>query len=84
LVEYLGSARYDDVLSVATRVERLGRTSMTFQFGIFREDPQPAEAPLVTAELVYVNADPQSMKSVPLPAELRERVLAYERVAPQT
>jgi acyl-CoA thioester hydrolase len=71
------------VLSVGTRVHKLGRTSMTFQFGIFREDPGPADAPLVTAELVYVNADPSTMRPSPLPAELRERVLAYEHVAPQ-
>jgi YbgC/YbaW family acyl-CoA thioester hydrolase len=83
-VDYLGSARYDNVLSVGTRVAKLGRTSMTFHFGIFRDDPEPADAPLVTAELVYVNADPKTMKSAPLPDELRDRVLAYERVAPQT
>ena len=79
-VEYLGSARYDDVLTVYCRVVRLGRSSMTFVFEIYRE---AAEAPLVTAELVYVNADPATMKSAPLPEELRERVRRYERVAPQ-
>ena len=79
-VEYLGSARYDDVLTVYCRVARLGRSSMTFVFEISRE---AAEAPLVTAELVYVNADPATMKSAPLPEELRERVRRYERVAPQ-
>ena len=79
-VEYLGSARYDDVLTVCCRVARLGRSSMTFTLEIYRE----AEgAPLVTAELVYVNADPATMKAVPLPEDLRRRVLAYERVAPQ-
>ncbi|MDH4189100.1 MAG: acyl-CoA thioesterase [Betaproteobacteria bacterium] len=83
-VNYLGSACYDDVLSVATRVGKLGRSSMTFHFEIFREEPAPSEAPLIAAELVYVNADPKTMKSTPLPAELRERVLAYEQVAPQT
>src|SRR5438309_5449059 len=36
-----------------------------------------------TAELVYVNADPSSMRAVPLPEELRERVRRYERTAPQ-
>src|SRR5712691_3602928 len=40
-------------------------------------------APLVTAELVYVNADPSSMKAAPLPDALRERVRRYERTAPQ-
>ena len=78
-VEYLGSARYDDQLDICCRVARLGRSSMTFLFEIYRE----AEAkPLVTAELVYVNADPASMKAAPLPDDVRSRVLRYERLAP--
>src|SRR5262245_53263489 len=63
-VEYLGSARYDDLLAVCCRVAKLGRSSMTFAFEIYtdRED-----AALVTAELVYVNADPVTRKAAPLP-----------------
>ena len=79
-LEYLGSARYDERLIVCCRVARLGRSSMTFVFEIYREG---ADAPLVSAELVYVNADPRTMKSAPLPEELRLRVSAYERLAPQ-
>ncbi len=79
-LDYLGSARYDDLLEVCCRVARLGRSSMTFAFEIYRESE---DAPLVTAELVYVNAD-SSMKAAPLPEELRSRVTVYERVAPQS
>ncbi len=82
-LEYLGSARYDDLLAVLCRVTKLGRSSMTFCFEIYRESPAAA-APLVTAELVYVNADPASMKAAALPEDLRARVKRYERVAPQT
>jgi acyl-CoA thioester hydrolase len=80
-VEYLGSARYDDVLAVCCRVARLGRSSMTFAFEIYRGEEQ---GPLVTAELVYVNADPATMKAAPLPEEVRERVGAFEKLKPQT
>lgn len=76
-LEYLGSARYDELLTVCCRVARLGRSSMTFAFEIYRD----AEV-LISAELVYVNAD-SSMKAAPLPEDLRERVRKYERVAPQ-
>jgi acyl-CoA thioester hydrolase len=82
-VEYLGSARYDDRLAVLARVAKLGRTSMTYAFEIHREDPDPSPSPLITAELVYVNADPSTMKAAPLPGDLRERVQRYEKVAPQ-
>ena len=77
-VEYLSPARYDDELTVCCRVAKLGRSSMTFQFEIYR-----AAELLISAELVYVNAD-ASMKAVPLPDDVRERVSKYERVAPQT
>lgn len=77
-VEYLGSAHYDDELEVLCRVAKLGRSSMTFQFEIWRG----AADLLITAELVYVNADPRSKQAVPLPDDLRRRVLGFERKAP--
>jgi YbgC/YbaW family acyl-CoA thioester hydrolase len=55
-VDYLGSARYEDELAVHCRVAKLGRSSLTFAFEIWREQPEPSTAPLITAELVYVNA----------------------------
>jgi len=76
-VDYLGSAGYDDVLTVCCRVARLGRSSMTFHFEIYREREL-----LITAELVYVNADSEK-KAAPLPEDVRERVKRYERIAPQ-
>ena len=79
-LEYLGSARYDDELVVYCRAAKLGRSSMTFHFEIYRD---AASEPLVTAELVYVNADPSTMKPAPLPDDLRKRVLRYERLSPQ-
>jgi YbgC/YbaW family acyl-CoA thioester hydrolase len=81
-VEYLGSAHYDDDLAVYCRVAKLGRSSVTFQFEIWREKPDAAPAALITAELVYVNADPKTMKAAPLPEDMRTRVRSYERTAP--
>src|SRR5262245_17451798 len=77
-VEYLGSARYDDELDIGCRVAKLGRSSMTFAFEIWRKGE---DKPLVTAELVYVNAN-HAMQPAPLPEELRSRVAAFERLAP--
>jgi YbgC/YbaW family acyl-CoA thioester hydrolase len=82
-VDYLGSARYDDLLDVLVRVAKLGRTSMTFTFEIWRASPDPSDRPLITAELVYVNADPKSMTPAPLPPEVRELITGFEKVSPQ-
>jgi YbgC/YbaW family acyl-CoA thioester hydrolase len=38
-VEYIESARYDDALAVYCRVAKLGRSSMTYLFEIWREEP---------------------------------------------
>ncbi len=81
-VEYHGSARYDEVLAVLCRVGRLGKSSMTFHFEIWRDAPSPSGAPLVGADLVYVNVDVATMKPAPLPEELRARICGFERVAP--
>ena len=82
-VEYLGSAHYDDLLDVLVRVARLGRTSMTFAFEIWLSPPGQSARPLVTAELVYVNADPDTMTAAPLPAAVRDRIVKFEHLAPQ-
>jgi len=82
-VEYLGSARYDELLDVLVRVARLGRSSLTFAFEIWAAAPGAAGKPLITAELVYVNADPATMTAVPLPASVRDLIMNFERVQPQ-
>ena len=80
-VDYLGSARYDDALLVLCRVANLGRTSMTMRFEIWRDLPEQT-APLITADLVYVNVSMTTMKPEMLPDDVRARVRNYERIAP--
>ena len=80
-LDYLGSARYDETLQVLCRVATLGRTSITMRFEIWRGEPAH-QSPLVTADLVYVNVNATTMKSQPLPDDLRQRVRAYERTPP--
>lgn len=82
-VEYLGPARYDDVLEVLVRASRLGRTSMNFRFEIHRAEPEPSQSPLIAADLVYVNAIPATMSPAPLPQALRDLIRGFERVAPE-
>ena len=81
-VEYRGSARYDELLAVLCRVGRMGRSSMDFRFEIWRDAPSASPAPLIVADLVYVNVNLSTAKPAPLPADLRERIRSYERVAP--
>jgi acyl-CoA thioester hydrolase len=75
--EFHGSARYDDVLDVACRVSRIGRSSAQLVLGIWR-----GEDHLTTGELVYVNADVRTRTAKPWPEEFRSKVLAYEKTPP--
>jgi len=77
-IDYLAPAEFDDELDVGIRCARLGRSSMTFFGAIFRGDQL-----LVTGELVYVYADVQARKGVPLPAPWRERLATLEHIAPE-
>jgi YbgC/YbaW family acyl-CoA thioester hydrolase len=72
-VEYHGSARYDDSLDVGLKCVRIGTSSIQFLGAIFRGDEL-----LITAELIYVYADPATQTSRPVPDLLRQVMLGYE------
>ncbi|MCP5431994.1 MAG: acyl-CoA thioesterase [Alphaproteobacteria bacterium] len=77
--EYLGSARFDDVIDVAIRTRRIGRSSLACAFAILRGDEI-----LTRGEMVYVVADAATRRPVSVPEPLRAAILALERVAPET
>ena len=76
-LEYHASARFDDQLEVGMRCSRIGNSSMTFEAGIFR-----GEELLISAELVYVFADPATQTSRPVPEALRQCLLGFEAGEP--
>ncbi len=76
-LEYLASARYDDVLDVGIRTARIGTSSMLLHTAIFRSNTV-----LVHGELVYVFADPHTQTSRPVPEGLRQCLLGFEAGQP--
>lgn len=72
-LEYHASARMDDWLDVGIRCERVGNSSSLFVAGIFA-----GERLLVSGELVYVFADPESQTSRSVPPALRAVFEHYE------
>jgi len=76
-LEFRASARYDDRLTVALRCVRIGNSSLQFLGGIFR-----GEDLLVTAELIYVFADPIAKAALAVPQPLRTTMLAFEQGHP--
>ena len=74
-VEYFAPARFDDELEVYTRVSRLGRTSVTFQFAAYKVED---DALLVTAHQTLVHIDLGERKALPVPEDYRTSVAAFE------
>ena len=80
-VEYFSAAYYDDELEVCGRIARLGSSSMRFVVEIYRR--RQYEAVLVTAELIYVHADPASRTALAIPDPMRARIRAFETTPPE-
>ena len=76
-VEYHASAHADDQIDVAMKCGRIGNSSITFTGAIFRGDEH-----LISAEIVYVFADPATQTSRPVPEALRAILLGFEAGEP--
>ena len=76
-IEFHASAHWDDQIDVALKCARVGKSSMLFEGAIFRGGQL-----LITAELIYVYADPATQTSRPVPDALRAVLEAYERGEP--
>jgi YbgC/YbaW family acyl-CoA thioester hydrolase len=70
--DYLSPARFDDVLDVVVRVEKLGRSSITYGFD-FALQGQAVAKGRVTAVCCRVNPD-RSFAAVEIPAEIRAQL----------
>jgi acyl-CoA thioester hydrolase len=75
-IEYHASAEYDDMIDVCVRVSRIGRSSFEFAIELYRGNEL-----LVSGSLIYVNADPDTRKSVPLPESLRSAFNDFESLS---
>jgi acyl-CoA thioester hydrolase len=78
VIEYHASAEYDDLVDVCVRVARIGGSSFQFRIELYR-----GEELLVSGSLVYVNANPKTRKSAPVPDFLKDAFRKFEAVAPE-
>ncbi len=76
-VDFAGSARFDDILSIAVRTARIGRSSFTVAFEICRDG-----ARLTAIRTTYVNAAANGGGARPLPEDFVARIEAFETMPP--
>lgn len=65
---YQGPIAYPDAIEAGLRVQRLGKTSVTYGIGIFKKGESVAAA---HGHFVHVFVDRATRKPVPIPASLR-------------
>jgi acyl-CoA thioester hydrolase len=78
-VEYHAPARFDDLLEVFVRVERVGTTSVTYDHAAYRIDEDESDLLMATAKQTLVLIAGGERRPVPVPDSFREQVAAFER-----
>ena len=75
------AAQLDDLLEVSVYAGKLGRTSLSLAFEVQRRNPSgELEKDLIaTAHFVLVCVRRKTLKPVPVPEELRQRLMPYVR-----
>jgi acyl-CoA thioester hydrolase len=77
-VEYLAPARFDDLLEIFVRVERIGTTSITYDHAAYRLDDDGGDQLMATAKGTLVCIALDERRAVPVPDAFREQVTAFE------
>jgi acyl-CoA thioester hydrolase len=77
-VEYVAPARFDDLLEIFVRVERIGTTSITYDHAAYRIDDDGSDTLMVTAKTTAVCISLDKRRAVPVPQEIRDRVASFE------
>ena len=72
-VEYVAGARFDDLLEVFVRIERVGTTSITYDHAVYRHDDDTLMA-TAKATLVCIALDER--RAVPIPEAFRAQIEA--------
>ena len=75
-VEYVAGARFDDLLEIFVRVQRIGTTSITYDHAAYRVDD--GEELMATAQATLVCIALDERKAVPVPEAFREQIAAFE------
>ncbi len=77
-VEYLAPARFDDLLEIFVRVERIGTTSITYDHAAYRLTDDADDELMATAKATLVCIALDERRAVAVPKAFREQITAFE------
>ena len=72
--DYVGSARFEDVIHIEARIAKIGNTSITSEFVVRSDDDEV----LARARLVSVCVDAATREKTRVPEEFRKAAAAFE------
>ena len=76
-VEYVAGARFDDLLEIFVRIERIGTTSITYDHAAYRIDDD-GDTLMATAQATLVCIALDERRATPVPPEFRAQAEAFE------
>jgi acyl-CoA thioester hydrolase len=82
-VEYVAPARFDDLLEIFVRVERIGTTSIIYDHAAYRIDDEGADTLMVAAKTTAVCISLDERRKVPVPEAIRARIASFETAKPE-
>jgi acyl-CoA thioester hydrolase len=74
-IEYHAPARFDDLVEVFVRVQRIGRTSMTYELAAYLVEDDVLN---VTAHQTLVLVDLDERKACPVPEAIKTKIREFE------
>lgn len=77
-LDYHASAGLDEVITIAARVARIGRTSFTIHIAVFRGDER-----LTDMAMTYAHVEADRSRAVPLPASFIADVRSFQPDPPE-
>jgi acyl-CoA thioester hydrolase len=76
-VEYVAGARFDDLLEIFVRIERIGTTSITYDHAAYRIDDD-GDTLMATAKATLVCIALDERRAVPVPEPFRAQIAAFQ------
>ena len=77
-VEYHAPARFDDLLEIFVRVERIGTTSITYDHAAYRVADDREDELMATAKATLVCIALDERRAVAVPEAFREQISSFE------
>jgi acyl-CoA thioester hydrolase len=77
-VEYHAPARFDDLLEIFVRVERIGTTSVTYDYAAYRLDDDGSDLLMAAAKQTVVLIDLHTRRPREIPDEFRRQVATLD------